>query len=167
MSTRWSKMSTEDILEYMYGEDAEEILPIKIRPVKDHNEKSVKIDTSRLNDKTDEERVIDDIYKHECVQWLADNDISFDYFMKVIESEKMNSIIKYNFNQILISAKKEINFDIYKIILYIYESIGMLRKILLLIDDDVRMIIKEELAVKYKIKLKSGSIEELISIYKL
>lgn len=166
MRTKWSKMSTDQILERVYGEDHSESLT-SYKPVKDHNKKSVKIDTSRLNDKTDEEMVIDDIYKNEFVQWLDSNHISFDYFMKVIESEKMNSVIKYNFNQILMSAKKEINFDIYKIILYIYESIGMLRKILMLIDDDVRMIIKEELAAKYKIKLKSGSIEELINIYKL
>ena len=167
MIMKWSKMSTDDILSYIYDDTKIEETKIEKKvSTKDHDEKSVKIDINRLMER-DDERVIEEIYKNEFIQWLADNHVSFEYFIKVIESEKLNSVIKYNFNQILLSAKRDINFDIHKIILYIYENIGMLRKILLLIDDDVKLIIKEELAEKYKIKLKTGSIEELINIYKL
>lgn len=160
----WGKMNTDDIIDLMYeGTPTPEVKVSK----KDHDVKSVKIDIAKLGDRIEEDRVVEDIYKREFVEWLSKNDISFDYIVKIIESEKMNSIIKYNFNQILLSAKTDINFDIYKIILYIYENIGMLRKILILIDDDVKQIIREELAEKYKIQLKSGSIMELMSIYKL
>ena len=105
--------------------------------------------------RTNENELFDDISRQEYFKWMENQGFSYENLMKLFENKRNR------FNSILKRAKSEINVDIYESILYLEEQFVKMKKILNLLDDELRYLLRTELEEKYKIKTDKTNFDEM------
>lgn len=125
------------------------------------NIKIVMVKPEKVIQRTNENELFDDISRQEYFKWMENQGFSCENLMKLFENKRISSIERNRFNLILKRAKSEINVDIYESILYLEEQFVKMKKILNLLDDELRYLLRTELEEKYKIKTDKTNFDEM------
>jgi predicted component of type VI protein secretion system len=125
------------------------------------NIKIVMVKPEKVIQRTNENELFDDISRQEYFKWMENQGFSYENLMKLFENKRISSIEQNRFNSILKRAKSEINVDIYESILYLEEQFVKMKKILNLLDDELRYLLRTELEEKYKIKTDKTNFDEM------
>ena len=123
--------------------------------------KIVMVKPEKVIQRTNENELFDDISRQEYFKWMENQGFSYENLMKLFENKRISSIEQNRFNSILKRAKSEINVDIYESILYLEEQFVKMKKILNLLDDELRYLLRTELEEKYKIKTDKTNFDEM------
>jgi len=125
------------------------------------NIKIVMVKPEKVIQRTNENELFDDISRQEYFKWMENQGFSYENLMKLFENKRISSIEQNRFNSILKRAKYEINVDIYESILYLEEQFVKMKKILNLLDDELRYLLRTEMEEKYKIKTDKTNFDEM------
>lgn len=125
------------------------------------NIKIVMVKPEKVIQRTNENELFDDISRQEYFKWMENQGFSYENLMKLFENKRISSIEQNRFNSILKRAKSEINVDIYESILYLEEQFVKMKKILNLLDDELRYLLRTEMEEKYKIKTDKTNFDEM------
>ena len=125
------------------------------------NIKIVMVKPEKVIQRTNENELFDDISRQEYFKWMENQGFSYENLMKLFENKRISSIEQNRFNSILKRAKYEINVDIYESVLYLEEQFVKMKKILNLLDDELRYLLRTELEEKYKIKTDKTNFDEM------
>jgi len=120
------------------------------------------VNLDNITNKSDERELFDNISRGEFFNWLSDHGYDRANLKLLFENKRVNSSEQNRFNAVLKRAKVEIEINISDSVLYLEDSFVKLKKILTLLDEDVRYILKCELEEKYKIKSETAHLDELI-----
>ncbi|HON83001.1 MAG TPA: hypothetical protein PLI22_02555 [Caldisericia bacterium] len=123
--------------------------------------KIVMVKPEKVIQRTNENELFDDISRQEYFKWMENQGFSYENLMKLFENKRISSIEQNRFNSILKRAKYEINVDIYESILYLEEQFVKMKKILNLLDDELRYLLRTEMEEKYKIKTDKTNFDEM------
>ena len=123
--------------------------------------KIVMVKPEKVIQRTNENELFDDISRQEYFKWMENQGFSYENLMKLFENKRISSIEQNRFNSILKRAKYEINVDIYESVLYLEEQFVKMKKILNLLDDELRYLLRTELEEKYKIKTDKTNFDEM------
>lgn len=123
--------------------------------------KIVMVKPEKVIQRTSENELFDDISRQEYFKWMEKQGFSYENLMKLFENKRISSIEQNRFNSILKRAKYEINVDIYESILYLEEQFVKMKKILNLLDDELRYLLRTEMEEKYKIKTDKTNFDEM------
>lgn len=125
------------------------------------NTKIVMVKPEKVIHRTNENELFDDISRQEYFKWMENQGFSYENLMKLFENKRISSIEQNRFNSILKRAKSEINVDIYESILYLEEQFVKMKKVLNLLDDELRYLLRTEMEEKYKIKTDKTNFDEM------
>jgi len=125
------------------------------------NIKIVMVKPEKVIQRTNENELFDDISRQEYFKWMENQGFSYENLMKLFENKRISSIEQNRFNSILKRAKYEINVDIYESVLYLEEQFVKMKKILNLLDDELRYLLRTEMEEKYKIKTDKTNFDEM------
>lgn len=123
--------------------------------------KIVMVKPEKVIQRTNENELFDDISRQEYFKWMENQGFSYENLMKLFENKRISSIEQNRFNSILKRAKYEINVDIYESVLYLEEQFVKMKKILNLLDDELRYLLRTEMEEKYKIKTDKTNFDEM------
>jgi hypothetical protein len=121
------------------------------------------VSDAKINDRVNEREMLDEITKGELFDWFHQNGYSYSRLEEIFEGNRVTSNEQNHFNIILRKAKDEIEMEITDIILYLENEFSDLRRLMAIVDDETKHILKIELAANYKINVDKNSLEQILS----
>jgi len=116
------------------------------------NEKIKLVDHNNLQHRTQETELLNKINCSEFINWLNQNKYDKDKIHQLLENKHPTSLEQSDFNNLLRKAKKELKIGICECILYIDELLFIrMKRIVNLLDDETKCILKRELLERYKV----------------
>jgi hypothetical protein len=117
---------------------------------------------SSLLNHTEENNIIDSLYQKHFLKIMKKEGFSFLYLQQLLEMNKVSSNEQLKINYVLRKLKKEFNIELCESIIYLEQIFTTFKKIIILLDDQSKSILKEELINKYKIKEEENNLMDLI-----
>jgi len=123
-----------------------------------------KIETNKeeMFDGNEENDIINHISKQNFFIWLDKNGFNAEQIKMFFVEKRISSIEQNRFNVILRKAKKETGISIIEMVLYFENNINKLKKILSVLDEETKHILKYELSSKFKIKIDKNMLYKIL-----
>ncbi len=118
--------------------------------------------TSSINNKDDEKNIIDSICREEFYKWMSENDYTDPELKEIFNSKRISAYEMNRFNATLRRMKEETGIGLIEVILYFEEEFIKIKKILSVLDDDTKLLLKKELGAKYKIKIETNDLSSIL-----
>lgn len=114
-----------------------------------------------IDEKTNEQELIEEIQKKEFFCWMTKNGYSFNEIQEIFEG-KISAEEQNRFNLTLKKAKVEMNISLIESIVFFEAAFGKFKKILAVLDSDTKYELKKEFAENYKIKLDKNNLIQIL-----
>jgi len=123
-----------------------------------------KIETNRedLFAGNEENDIINIISKQKFFLWLDNNGFNEIEIKRFFKEKRISSTEQNRFNIILRKSKKETGVSIIEMVLYFENNINKLKKIISVLDEETKHILKHELANKFKIKIDKNMLYKIL-----
>ena len=123
-----------------------------------------KIETNRedLFAGNEENDIINIISKQKFFLWLDNNGFNEIEIKLFFKEKRISSTEQNRFNIILRKSKKETGVSIIEMVLYFENNINKLKKIISVLDEETKHILKHELANKFKIKIDKNMLYKIL-----
>ena len=112
--------------------------------------------------KFDEDGVFDSISKRYLYSWLEKSGYDWERLKVIFDQKKIDGQEQNKFNNIIQTCKKETGIEIHQIVLYFEDDLFKLKRILNILDQKTKNIIKNELGKKHSIKIETNSINDAV-----
>lgn len=119
------------------------------------------VNLDNINGRSEEKELFESISRKEYFDWMSKHGYDREGLKKLFENKRVNSSEQSRFNAILKRAKKEIDIGISDSVIYLEEKYVKMKKILTLLDEDVKFILKCELEENFKIETEKTHLDEL------
>lgn len=117
---------------------------------------------SNIANRVDEKRIMVEISKAEFFEEMKTENFSIDRLRDFFDSKKISGVEQQKFNKALQNIKNKKRINISDGILYMEEYFTRIKKIVSLLDDNTKFIVKQELSEKYKINIDKNNLSEIM-----
>lgn len=117
---------------------------------------------SNIANRIDEKRIMIEISKAEFFEEMKTENFSIDRLRDFFDSKKISGVEQQKFNKALQNIKNKKRINISDGILYMEEYFTRIKKIVSLLDDNTKFIVKQELSEKYKINIDKNNLFEIM-----
>jgi hypothetical protein len=115
-----------------------------------------------ISERNNERDIMEDIAKTGFLSWLAENGYKDNEIKDMFNDKKrLTSTEQNRFNLALRRCKNETGVKIFEMIVYLDDYFQKTKKILNIIDEETTLIIKKELAKKYKILIEKNDLRQI------
>jgi len=123
-----------------------------------------KIETNKEEffDGTEENSIINSVSRDNFLFWLNENGYDDDYLKRFFQEKRVSSVEQNRFNITLRKCKKERGTSIIDMVLFLESDINRMKKIVSVLDENTRHILKTELAKKHKIKIDKNILYKIL-----
>ena len=122
-----------------------------------------KIESDRDNFGGNEESdIINNISKQNFLEWMQMNGFTEDQLKHFFQEKRISSIDQNRFNVILRKAKEETGISLIDAVLFLENVNNKQKKILSVLDEETRHILKHELAAKFRIKIERNMLYKIM-----
>ena len=110
-----------------------------------------------------EKMIYDTLSQKSFFKVLGSKDYDIDILTTLFDEEEFQTIDKCEFNNILQTINKVNKFPMFDMLLYLDKNVADLKKVMTVLDDKSKAILKEESKKRFHIKLSECSLMDLFN----
>lgn len=128
-----------------------------------NNERKINlVDISKIIGRNNENDIVDEMLRSKFFNWLKERGFSHERLDCLFDSRRIPSVEQSSFNVAIRKAHDELNINIIDQIVFLEECFVKFKKILSVLDDESRYLLKITLSEKYKIEIDRTNLEDLL-----
>jgi len=120
------------------------------------------VDKDKVQDRTNENELIQEILRKEFFIWMNDNGYNHEQIKEIFDGRRLSASEQSRFNSVIRKAKKEVNISITESIVFLEEVYVKFKKILSVFDGETRFELKKELSDNFKISLDENNLDQIL-----